>query len=130
MSAQTENWASGRRDALMLEKSLAKTLKRQMDIGSEDVEGELKDIQSLIAFCLTEHAIQTSSYCAVRGRLLHKLADGYERLFLHSMDLIGEVRQRSTPMGHPSWRSCGVRLLRLLLALPTSVLRAVRCRSG
>jgi hypothetical protein len=86
----------------MLEKYLAKSLQQQQQQGdaSEDVGGELKNIQSLIAFCLTEYAIQTSAHCDVRGRLLHKLADGYERLFLHAMDLIGEERQNSEEANH------------------------------
>ncbi len=88
-----EAWAVGRRDALVLERYLSRSLQTLMSKGDGDPTGVLRDIQTLLAFCMNEYALQTAARCTTRGRLLRKLGDGYERLFVHLIDLLTQERE-------------------------------------
>ena len=82
----------GRMGALVLERYLARTLQAQQDKEESDAEIVLRSIQSLLSFCLNEFAVQTATQCEVKGRLVRKLAEGYERCFTHAMDLLDQER--------------------------------------
>eukprot|EP01043_Picozoa_sp_COSAG02_P050345 COSAG02_NODE_5166_length_4576_cov_87.257754_3_plen_411_part_00 len=88
-----EAWAVGRRDALVLERYLSRSLQTLMGKGDGEPTGVLRDIQTLLAFCMNEYALQTAARCTTRGRLLRKLGDGYERLFVHLIDLLTQERE-------------------------------------
>ncbi len=88
-----EAWAVGRRDALVLERYLSRSLQTLMSKGDGEPTGVLRDIQTLLAFCMNEYALQTAARCTTRGRLLRKLGDGYERLFVHTIDLLTQERE-------------------------------------
>eukprot|EP01047_Picozoa_sp_COSAG01_P001552 COSAG01_NODE_36_length_34092_cov_26.350032_5_plen_132_part_00 len=82
----------GRTKALLLERYLAQTLQEQQAQNKPDPAEVMRSVQSLLSFCLHEYALHASGRCAVRGRLLRKLADGYDRIFTHAMDLRAEER--------------------------------------
>ena len=88
-----EAWAVGRRDALVLERYLSRSLQSLMSKGDGEPTVVLRDIQTLLAFCMNEYALQTAARCTTRGRLLRKLGDGYERLFVHTIDLLTQERE-------------------------------------
>ena len=92
--AASAAWAVGRKDALVLERYLSRSLQslHQKGLDSEPID-VLRDIQSLLSFCMSEYGMQTAARCNTRGRLLRKLADGYERLFAHTIDLLTEQRE-------------------------------------
>lgn len=89
----SEAWAVGRRDALVLERYLTRSLQALMTKGDGEPTAVLRDIQTLLAFCMNEYALQTAARCTTRGRLLRKLGDGYERLFVHTIDLLTQERE-------------------------------------